>query len=71
MLRRKLDNLTRLLNDKKSEVLAYKQQMEENERYYKVNHFCKIIDYYSQFVSKGLTHIEVKFLKNGCFSRLA
>ena len=47
MLRRKLDNLTRLLNDKKSEVLAYKQQMEENERYYKVNDFYKIIEYYS------------------------
>ena len=27
--------MTNLLNEKKSEVMAYKQQMEENERYYK------------------------------------
>ena len=35
MLRRKLDNMNNQLNEKKSEVLAYKQQMEENEKYYK------------------------------------
>ena len=30
-----MDSMTNLLNEKKSEVMAYKQQMEENERYYK------------------------------------
>ncbi len=35
MLRRKLDTMNNVLNEKKSEVLAYKQQMEENEKYYK------------------------------------
>ena len=58
MLRRKMDSMTNLLNEKKSEVMAYKQQMEENERYYKeiakviVNLFKNVIS--STFYKKKL-----------------
>ena len=54
MLRRKVDSMTNLLNEKKSEVMAYKQQMEENERYYK--EIAKVIVNLFKNVSSSTCH---------------